>query len=181
MFTPHSVLKDKWTSIDGYASRIFSDDFCHENHLTWKVNSVSTRLASLKFKEKINYESGVLKQSDELKYWFPVENDTKFLFIKATNDYAKLHADLGVSEINGQKFNFYGSLGGNKNGSNKTVKLGFQNISGKCNSDTRFKADESKVRDITNARSSNFKIEHTLGITSGGLDCWACSTCRASD
>lgn len=145
MFTPHSVLKDKWTSIDGYASKIFADDFCHENHLVWKLNSVSTRLASLKFKEKLNYASGELRASDELKYWFPIDNSTKFLYVKATNDYAKLHADLGVTELGGHKFNFYGSVGGNKNGTGKTLKVGFQNLDAHCNSDTRLKVDDATV------------------------------------
>jgi uncharacterized membrane protein len=110
MFTPHSILHDHWTSLDGYASKIFKDDFCHDSLFTWKVKSVTAGLAALRFKEKVNYDSKAFHSTDELKLWFPVRDSSTHLFVKTANHYAKLHADFGITEISGNKFNFYASV-----------------------------------------------------------------------
>jgi hypothetical protein len=55
---------------------------------------------------------------------------------------------MGVKEVAGRKVNFYGSVGGSKNGTGKTVKLGVQNLEGRCSSDNRLKIDDASVRNF---------------------------------
>jgi hypothetical protein len=139
MSTPHSVHRDCWASLKWFGNPTFSQDFVHDHHLTWKVASHSTQGASLRFKQE-----GHVDTSEELKLWFPVDN--QHIFARVGNDAIKLHFDNGINFINGYKFNFYGSLDFQKNWSRNSIKVGAQNISERCNSDNRLKIDEEYVQ-----------------------------------
>jgi len=153
MHTPSSVHRDAWSSLKWFGNPIFTHDFVHEHHLTWKAWSHSTQKASLRFKQELDLRrDGHLDTHDELRMWFPVEN--QYLFTRVGNDAIKLHYDHGTTLIKGHRFNFYGSLDFHKNWSKSAFKVGAQNLSEKCNSDNRFKIDEEYVQDWVNTRLS---------------------------
>ncbi len=126
MYTPLSVYKGKWSELD--FPKIFTDDFCHDHHETIKVNSTSTKDASVKLKHQADWEKGALKTQDELKVWFPIDS-TRFLYSRARTDSIKLQFDNGLVDVSGYKINFYAALDMSKNGRDKQVKLGAKHIS----------------------------------------------------
>jgi len=125
---PHSVHRDCWASLKWFGNPVFTQDFVHDHHLTWKAYSLSTQGASLKFKQELDYRrDGHVDTSDELKFWFPI--DQQHVFARVGNDAVKVHYDNGITLINDYKFNFYGVLDLHKNWSRNSIKIGAQNIS----------------------------------------------------
>jgi len=57
---PHSITKERWSSLDRYFTKIFKESFCHDNQLALKVNSITNQGASFKFREKLNWREGHL-------------------------------------------------------------------------------------------------------------------------
>jgi hypothetical protein len=136
---PHSITKEKWTSLDRYFTKIFKDSFCHDNQATVKINSISTQGASVKFRQRLDWREDKLLTANELRLWFPADSNT--LYARLAEDVLKLHADYGVTKLGGHKFNTYSSLYLNRKGRDKKFAVGFQNLSEHCHSDTRIRVD----------------------------------------
>lgn len=112
---PHSITKERWTSLDRYFTKIFTDSFCHDNHFAIKVNTITTKAGSLKFRERLNWRDDRLFSLSELRMWFPVDSYNT-LYTKLTNDQFKLHVDFGVGRLSGYRFNTYATFHMNRKG-----------------------------------------------------------------
>lgn len=172
---PHSITKDKWSSLERYTTRIFTHGFCHDKHLTFKANSITTNGGVLRFRDHVNWYDGRLDSESDLRLWFPFDARTT-LYGRLTNDVVKLHADFGVSKISDYRFNSYASFYMNRKGGDKRVAAGFKNISEHCHSDTRVDVDELKVMVVTYRKSGS--VTARISATDRGTSAsWESSIC----
>jgi hypothetical protein len=115
MYVPHSITKDKWASLDRYSTKIFSDNFCHDYHLTLKANGITTQASSIRFRERLNWRKDTLQAASEMRVWFPVDGYNT-VYVKLTDNLFKLHGDFGVTKLNDYKFNTYGTFSMSRRG-----------------------------------------------------------------
>jgi len=135
---PLSIVTEPWTTFGNFDTRIFKDDFCHEKHFTAKVKATTVDGATFNYKETANIEKGnALKIKDELKFWFPINYGPQFLHLRIKDSDTRVHYDNGVTDIGGEKFNFYGSFGFARDFHNYNVKLGIATVFKNYNTDNR--------------------------------------------
>lgn len=135
MAKANSFKAEPWTALEKCSWSIFDDDFIQDK-LTFKMTKKSaTSTVSLKDSLSINKDGKVDKQSEELKFWFPVQSRTIYGRIK-NNDF-KVHLDNGLTENNGYKFNLYASYQASKNLSSSSIKVGLETSQDKWSSNWR--------------------------------------------
>jgi len=142
---PLSIVTEPWTSFGSFDTRIFKDDFCHEKHFTAKVKATSVDGATINIKETANIvgEKGI-DIKDELKLWFPIDYGTKHLHLRLKDKDSRIHYDNGVSELGGEKVNFYSSFGFARDFAKYNFKVGLATVFRDFNTDNRIKVDESQ-------------------------------------
>lgn len=144
---PRSINHFQWSTFQDFSNNIFSEDFTHDNHLEVRVNSVSTNAGSFKFQELLNFNKDKrLESKEDMRFWFPT--NPGFFYTRLTNDEVKLQYDHGVTLIQDQKFNFYGSLTFKRDWKERAIRLGFQSLSNKCRSDNRLIVDQDMVQQL---------------------------------
>jgi hypothetical protein len=142
---PLSIVTEPWTSFGSFDTRIFKDDFCHEKHFTSKVKASSIDGATFNIKETASIEKGALKVKDELKLWFPINYGPQYLYLRLNNTNSRIHYDNGITELNGEKVNLYGSLTFARDFQNFNINVGLATVFKHSNTDNRVKFDSNRV------------------------------------
>ena len=118
---PNPVLRINWTDLEYYTNKIFTDDFCQSDGVTYGVQGVSNNGSSFAVAESLYFRDS-WRILDRLRLRIPVIRD-KTVDAYLNNDFFSLNFNHGITLINNRPFFFYGGLGCQKNGNRPHVNL----------------------------------------------------------
>jgi hypothetical protein len=157
---PLSIATEPWTSFGNFDTRIFKDDFCHENYFTAKLRATSVDGATINLKETVTLEKeNTLKIKDELKLWFPIHYGKQHLHLRVRDTNTRIHYDNDLTEVGGQNFNFYTSFGWGRDFKTYNFKIGAATTSKKFNTDSRLSVNYDR----------NFALYHKTLVRSNDV------------
>ena len=143
---PLSVSPSDWTSFDSFTGRTFTQDFCHDQHLTINARVPTTKEGYIKVRQELRFTRD-LDVKDQLRLWFPLSIRTNsYIYAHVLDDKVKLHYDHGLVDAGGYTLNVYGSLDFLKNWSNINGRLGASHLGRRVYNNLRVRLDEDKVR-----------------------------------
>ena len=119
----YSVTLDSWVSLSSLYNRIFERDFCHHNHLTFKITGTSLAGSNVRFRETFDFVDKQIQLHDDIRICLPI-HDNSTIYARIRNNAFKLLYDHGIEVFRGLVYTHYASINMSKNLNNPNLQLG---------------------------------------------------------